>query len=84
VVAQSVEALRYKTDGRGFDSRGSHWNWNSSRTMALASTHPLTQMITRNIPWECVELTTLPPSCAECLEICEPQPPGTLGARSGL
>jgi len=26
----------------------------------------------------CVGLTTLPPSCVECLEIWEPQPPGTL------
>ena len=24
----------------------------------------------------CVGLTTLPPSCADCLEIWEPQPPG--------
>ena len=33
----------------------------------------------------CVGLTTLPPSCAECLEIWEPhQPPGTLRACSGL
>jgi hypothetical protein len=24
-------------------------------------------------------LTTLPPSCADCLEIWEPQPPGTSG-----
>ena len=28
----------------------------------------------------CVGLTTLPPSCADCLEIWEPQPPGTLTA----
>jgi hypothetical protein len=28
----------------------------------------------------CVGLTTLPPSCADCLEIWEPQPPGTLRA----
>jgi hypothetical protein len=28
----------------------------------------------------CVGLTTLPPSWAECLEIWEPQPPGTLRA----
>ena len=28
----------------------------------------------------CVGLTTLPPSCAECLVIWEPQPPGTLWA----
>ena len=26
----------------------------------------------------CVRLTTLPPSCADCLEIWEPQPSGTL------
>ena len=31
-VAQLVEALRYKPEGRGFDSRWSHWNfsWTSS------------------------------------------------------
>ena len=28
----------------------------------------------------CLWLTTLPPSCADCLEIWEPQPPGTLKA----
>jgi hypothetical protein len=27
VVAQLVEALRYKPEGRGFDSRWSHWNF---------------------------------------------------------
>jgi len=32
----------------------------------------------------CVGLTNLPPSCAECLEIWEPQPPGTLRAYLGL
>jgi len=32
----------------------------------------------------CVGLTTLPPSCANCLEIWEPQPPGTLRACPGL
>jgi hypothetical protein len=31
-----------------------------------------------------VGLTTLPPSCADCLEIWEPQTPGTLRACSGL
>ena len=25
-VAQLVEALRYKSEGRGFDSRWCHWN----------------------------------------------------------
>ena len=32
----------------------------------------------------CVGLTTLPPSCADCLEILEPQPPGTLRACPGI
>ena len=49
---------------------------------------PTTEMSTRNISWGgkggwCVGLTS-PPSCAECLEIWEPQPPGTLGAYPGL
>jgi hypothetical protein len=26
-VAQLVEALRYKPEGHGFDSRWSHWNF---------------------------------------------------------
>jgi len=32
----------------------------------------------------CIWLTTFPPSCANCLEIWEPQPPGTLRALPGL
>ena len=54
--------------------------------MDLGSTQPLTEM--RNISWgkgaRCVGLTTLPPSCADCLEIWVPQPPGTLWACPGL
>ena len=57
--------------------------------MALEATHPLTEMSTTYIAWgvkegQCVGLTTLPPSCAEYLEIWEPQPPGTLRACPGL
>jgi hypothetical protein len=52
--------------------------------MALGSTQPLTEMSTRDISWGkdgwCVGLTTSPPSCADCLAIWEPQPPGTLCA----
>jgi len=33
---------------------------------------------------QCIELTTLPPSCADCFEIWEPQPPGTLRASPDL
>ena len=64
-------------------------------TMALVSTQPLTKMSTKNISWvpgifpggkggRCVGLTTLPPSCADCLEIWEPEPPEALTACPGL
>ena len=52
-MAQLVEELRYKPEGRGFDSRWCHWNFHrrnpSGRTMALGLTQPLTEMSTRNI-----------------------------------
>jgi len=45
-------------------------------------------MSTRNISWGVKEadvgLTILPPSCADCLEIWEPQPSGTLRACPSL
>jgi hypothetical protein len=55
-VAQLVEALRYKPEGRGFDSRWCHWIFfflhnPSGCTMALGSTQPLTEMSTRGISW---------------------------------
>ena len=66
-----------------------HWHNPFGRTMALGSTQPLTEMSTRNVSWggkggRYVGLTTLPPSCADCFEIWEPQPPGTLRACPGL
>jgi hypothetical protein len=87
-----VEALRYNPEGRRFDSRWCHWifHWHnpSCRTMALVSTQPLTEMSTRNISWgkggQRVGLTTLPPSCADCLKIWEPQPLGNLKACNGI
>jgi hypothetical protein len=58
----------------------------SCRTMVLGLTQPLTEMSTRNISCvgRCVGLTTLPPSCADWLEIWEPQPPAALRACPGL
>ena len=49
LVAQLVEALRYKPEGCGFDSRLCHNT--SGRTMALGSTQPVTDMSNRNISW---------------------------------
>ena len=61
-----------------------HWHNPSGRTMALGLDQP-----TRNISWggkggRCVGLTTLTPSCADCLEIWEPQTPGTFRECPGL
>jgi hypothetical protein len=53
-VAQLVEALRYKPEGRGFDTRWDRWKFSvnpSGRAMALESTQPLTEMSTRNLSW---------------------------------
>ena len=60
---------------------GFHWHSPSGHT----TNQPLTETNTRNISWgckggRCVLLTTLPPSCAECHKILEPQHPGTLRA----
>ena len=88
-----VRTLRYKPDDNGFDSSWCRWKFSlhnpSDRTMALGSTQPLTNMSTRNISrkgkssW-CVGLTTLLPSCADCFEIWQPQPLGTLRACTGI
>jgi hypothetical protein len=50
-VAQLVEALHYKPEGHGFNSRVFHWRNPFGRTMALWSTQPLTEISTRNISW---------------------------------
>jgi hypothetical protein len=52
-----VETLRYKPEGRGFDSRRCCWiffYWHNpcGRTMALESAQTLTKMSTRNVSWE--------------------------------
>ena len=50
-VAQLVEALRYKPESRGFDSRWGHEFFcdnSSGRAVALGSTQPLTETSTRN------------------------------------
>ena len=58
--------------------------------MGLGSTQPLS--ITGNISCvggggkcgRCVGLITLPPSCADCHEVWEPKPAGTLRAYPGV
>jgi len=54
-VAKLIEELRYKSEGRGFDSLWYHLNflltYPSGRTRALWSTQPGTDISTRNISW---------------------------------
>jgi len=87
-VAQLVEALRYKPEGHGFDARLCHWNFSLTIFPALGLTQPVTEMSTRMFPGgkgdRGVWLTILPPSCAGCLEIWEPQHLGTARSCSGL
>jgi hypothetical protein len=78
VKGYAIEALRYKPEGRGFDSRRViaifHWHNPSGHTMVLGLIHPLTELSNRIIfrgvkGNRYLELTTLPHSCADCLEI---------------
>jgi hypothetical protein len=78
-VAQLVEALRYKAEGRGFDWYFFYWLDPFRRTMVLVSTQPLTEMGCKG--GRCVGLTTLWPSCADCLRNARgPEPRGALEA----
>jgi hypothetical protein len=55
--------------------------------MVLGSTQRLIEMSIWGVEGKdgrCVGLTTLPPSCADCLEIWELQPPGTLRVCNGM
>ena len=73
-LARLVEALRYKTEGRVFDSRWCHSNFFFYNIILPAALWPLgwiqslTEISTRNISWggkggRCVGLSTLPLSC---------------------
>jgi hypothetical protein len=81
-TAQLVEALRYKLEDQGFNSRCLHWHNPSCRTMALGSTQPVAEKSTRYIYWEVKAAATedWQLSCVDFLEVCEPEPPGTLRA----
>jgi hypothetical protein len=48
-VAQLVEALHYKLEGRRFDSQWCHSHNPTCHTMAMGLTQPLTKMSTGNI-----------------------------------
>jgi len=54
------------------------------RADSVSNRHEYKEYFLGNKGGRCVELTTLPPSYANCLEIWEPQPPETLKACPGL
>ena len=92
-VAQLIEALHYKPEGREFDSRWCHWNFSLTQSFRPHSGPEVDSASNRNEYQEyflggkggrCVGLTTSPLSCADCLEIWKPQIPGTLRASPGL
>ena len=92
-VAQLVEALRNKPEGRGFDSRWCYRNFSLTYSFRLHYGPGVDSASNRNEYQEyflggkggrCVWLTTLPHSRADCFEIWEPQPPGSLRACPGL
>jgi len=77
-IAQLVEALRYKPEGHEFDSRWCHCNFPLTLSFRSHYGPGVDSASNRNEYQEyflgrkvgrCVGLTTLPPSCDDCLAI---------------
>jgi len=92
-VTYLVKTLYYKAEGRGFDSQWCHMNF--SFTRFFPPQHgPGVESATNRCEYQayflgakggrCLGMITLQPSCADCLEIWESQPPGKLRACRGM
>jgi hypothetical protein len=88
-TAQLVEALRYKPEGRRFDFRRCHGKFSLAYFFRpryglgvdlVSNRNELPGIFPGDKAGRCVGLTTLPPSCPDCLEIWEPQTLGKLRA----
>ena len=87
-----IKALRYYSDGPGIDSRWCHWIFNNiflpTAPWPWGRLSHFRKWVPGTFPagkvGRCVRLTIWPPACAECHEIWEPKPPGTLWATPGL
>ena len=73
-VAQLVEALRYKPEGRGFDPKSFRSHYGPGVDSA-SNRNEYQEYFLGGKGGQGVGLTTLPHSCADCLEIWELQPP---------
>jgi hypothetical protein len=92
-MTQLVEALRYKPEGREFDSLWCNWNFSLTKLFrphygsgddSDSNRREYHEYFLGCKGGRCVGLTTLQHSCDHCLEIWEPQPPGTIRACPGL
>ena len=88
-VAQMIEALQYKPKCRGFDSRLEFFIDISFRPHygpgvdSSSNRNEYQEYFHGGKGGQCVGLTNLPHSCANCLEVLEPQPLGTVRACTG-
>jgi len=76
-MVQLVEALCYKSEGRGFNYRWCHWNFSliqsfwphcGPRVDSAANRNEYQEYFLGSKDGRCVVLTILPPSFADCLE----------------
>jgi len=93
VLAQLVEALCYNPKSRFFDSRLCHWNFSLTYSFrshydpgvdSTSNRNEYQEYFMRSKGGRCVRLTTLPPTCVECLNIWESQPPRILRDCTGI
>jgi len=68
----------------GLDGPGSNPGRDEIFRPSRPARHEYQEYFLRSKGGRCVGLTTLPPSCADCFDIWEPQTPGTLRACPGL
>jgi hypothetical protein len=92
-VAQLVKELRYKPEDHGFDIRWTQWNFSLAQFFRPHFGPGIESASNRNQyqkyflvgkSGRFVGLTTLPNTYFDCLEIWEPETPGTLRACVGL
>ena len=76
-VAQLVKTMRYKAEGRGFDSQWDNWDFTLTWSFRPQYGPGVDSASNRNeYQWyilgvkggRCVGLTSLPPSCVDCLD----------------